>query len=252
VPGVIPVGRRPAAIAFGEGAIWVANYLSNSVSRIDPSTNKVVATISLDSNPSSIAAGQGSVFVASSLQDTTGRSGLRLQAVFVWLIDPDTNTVTATSRVGSIICQGVLAEGEEGGWVETGQLVARVEPATGKILSEFNPRVSLLGIMVGDGSVWVARVGLPARVLRLDAAGERIDAEIPVGNTREGLSVPTACPQIALATINGFLWVTNLDDGSISQIATVSNVVVDTFTVGKDLTGLALGQGGLWVTVDAP
>jgi YVTN family beta-propeller protein len=248
VPGVIPVGRRPAAIAFGEGAIWVANYLSNSVSRIDPSTNKVVATISLDSNPSSIAAGQGSVFVASALQDTTGG----LPVVFVWLIDPDTNTVTATSRVGSNICQGVVAEGEEGVWVETGQLVARMEPATGKILSEFNPQVSLLGITVGEGSVWVARVGLPARVLRLDAAGKRVEAEIPVGNTREGISVPTACPQIALATANGLLWVTNLDDGSISQIATVSNDVIDTFVVGKGLTGLALGQGGLWVTVDAP
>ena len=55
-----------------------------------------------------------------------------------------------------------------------------------------------------------------------------------------------------MATGNGSLWVTNVDDGSISQIATVSNDVVDSFVVGKGLTSLAIGQGGLWVTVDAP
>jgi YVTN family beta-propeller protein len=247
VTGVIPVGKRPVAIAFGEGAVWVANFLGNSVSRIDPATNKVVATIPLDTNPTSIAAGEGSVFVASALQIIVTEL---LPVVVVWLIDPDTNTVTATSRVAGA-CNGLVAEGEGAAWVATEQMVARVEPATGKILSEFNPGVAIFGITVGDGSVWVARAGLPARVLRLDAAGKRVQAEIPVGNTRV---TPTqlTCPHIALTTGNGSLWVTNVDDGSISQIATVSNDVVDSFVVGKGLTGLALGQGGLWVTVDAP
>jgi hypothetical protein len=173
--------------------------------------------------------------------------------VNVWRIDPDTNAVVATSRVvGS--CQGVVAEGEEGVWVETGQVVAQVEPATGKILSQFTPRVTLFGITVGEGSVWAARGGLPARVLRLDATGRRVEAEIPVGNTHVYTSGSSnvLCPYIALATGNGSLWVANVDDGSISQIAAVSNDVVDSFTVGKGLTGLALGQGALWVTVDAP
>jgi YVTN family beta-propeller protein len=248
VTGVIPVGKRPVAIAFGEGAVWVANFLGNSVSRIDPATNKVVATIPLDTNPTSIAAGEGSVFVASALEIIVS---LPSPQVIVWLIDPDNNTVTPTSRVNGA-CRGLVAEGEGSAWVSTGQVVARVEPATGKILSEFNPSATLLGITVGDGSVWVARGGLPARVLRLDAAGKAIQHEIPVGVTRPRGGGDVACPSIALTAGDGSLWVTNVDDGSISQIATVSNDVIDTFVVGKGLTGLALGQGGLWVTVDAP
>jgi YVTN family beta-propeller protein len=248
VTGRIHVGKRPAAIAFGDGAIWVANYLSNSVSRIDPATNKVVTTIPLDGNPSSIAAGHGAVFVASP-REVSVTPGVTTTGTIVWLVDPDTNTVTATSRlVGG--CPRVVAEGEEGVWVGTGQLVARVEPSTGMISSEFNPGI-FAGITVGDGSVWVARLGLPARVLRLDAARKAVVQEIPVGNTGIRPDEP-ACIIIPLTVGNGSLWVANLDDGSISQIATVSNDVVDAFAVGKGLTGLALGQGGLWVTVDAP
>jgi YVTN family beta-propeller protein len=246
VTGVIPVGKRPVAIAFGEGSIWVANFLGNSVSRIDPATNKIVATIPLDTSPTSIAAGEGSVFVASAEQVIVTEL---LPVVVVWLIDPDNNTVTATSRVNGA-CRGLVAEGDGAAWVTTEQVVARVEPATGKILSEFTPRAAIFGITVGHGSIWVARGGLPARVLRLDAAGERVEAEIPVGNSRPAMT--QSCPHIAMATGNGSVWVTNVDDGSISQIATVSNDVVDSFVVGKGLTGLVLGQGGLWVTVDAP
>ncbi len=245
VTGVIPVGKRPVAITFGEGAIWVANFLGNSVSRIDPATNRVVATIPLDASPTSIAAGAGSVFVASATQIIVTE---QIPQVIAWVIDPDTNAVTATSHlVGN--CNGLVAVGEGAAWVTTEQAVARVEPATGRILSNFTPGVAIFGITVGDGSVWVARAGLPGRVLRLDAAGERVEAEIPVGNSR--LTPRGPCPRIAMATGNGSLWVTNLDDGSISQIATISNDVVDSFVVGKGLTGLAEGQGGLWATVDA-
>jgi YVTN family beta-propeller protein len=247
VTGVIPVGKRPVAIAFGEGSIWVANFLGNSASRIEPATNEVTATISLDSNPTSIAAGGDSVFVVSAEEIIVTEP---TPVVNVWLIDPDTNAVAATSRIAST-CRGAVAEGDEGVWVTTGQNLVRMDPATGMITSEFTPGLSLHGVTLGDGSVWSASLGLPARVLRFDAAGERILEEIPVGTTRARPGGPS-CPIIPLAWGNGSLWVANVDDSSISQIAAISNDVVDTFPVGSTLTGLAVGQGGLWVTVDAP
>jgi DNA-binding beta-propeller fold protein YncE len=222
------------------------------VSRIDPATNEVTATIRLDGNPSSVAAGGGGVLVASALEIIASEP---FPQVVVWRIDPQSNTVTATSRIDAT-CQGLVAVGEGGGWVTTGQHIANVDPATGEVESEVNPGVSLHALAVGEGAVWSATLGLPARVLRFDGAGKRVEQEIPVGNSRGktlgGGGTPGTCPILPLAVGNGVLWVTNLDDGSISQIATLSNFVVDSFPGAKGLNGLALGQGGLWATVDAP
>jgi YVTN family beta-propeller protein len=60
----IPVGREPTDVAFGEGSVWVANYLEGTISRIDPATNSVVDTITVSKWPEHIAAGQGGVWVA--------------------------------------------------------------------------------------------------------------------------------------------------------------------------------------------
>ena len=39
------------SVAVGEGAVWVANELSATVSRIDPEKNEVVETIPLGNRP---------------------------------------------------------------------------------------------------------------------------------------------------------------------------------------------------------
>ncbi len=58
----IPVGHSPAAIAFGDGSVWVAES-GGTVSRIDPATRKVVGTIHLGNAPSGIAIGYGRIWV---------------------------------------------------------------------------------------------------------------------------------------------------------------------------------------------
>jgi YVTN family beta-propeller protein len=51
----IPVGRQPTTVVIGQGAVWVANKLDNSVSRIDPQTNRVVATLAADDGVADVA-----------------------------------------------------------------------------------------------------------------------------------------------------------------------------------------------------
>src|SRR6266581_9256028 len=48
----LPVGGEVAGLALGAGAAWVVNGRAGTVSRIDPSTNQVVATIHI-AEPSS-------------------------------------------------------------------------------------------------------------------------------------------------------------------------------------------------------
>ena len=51
----IPVGDGPSALAGGSGSVWVANTAAGTVSRIDPRTNDVVATIDVGNAPAGIA-----------------------------------------------------------------------------------------------------------------------------------------------------------------------------------------------------
>jgi len=61
----IEVGKTPRFIASGGGAVWTLNQGDGSVSRIDPATNKVVATIEVGvpGPGGDIAVGEGSVWV---------------------------------------------------------------------------------------------------------------------------------------------------------------------------------------------
>jgi YVTN family beta-propeller protein len=51
-------------VATGFGSVWVTNYDDGTVSRVDPATNEVVATIEVGRHPDHIAAGEGGVWVA--------------------------------------------------------------------------------------------------------------------------------------------------------------------------------------------
>lgn len=83
----VNVGSDPIPILYSNGSIWVGNFGSDSVSRIDPASNTVIATISsygFIQQPVSLAEDNfGNVWVAN------GNAG-------VARIDPATNTVTAS------------------------------------------------------------------------------------------------------------------------------------------------------------
>ena len=68
----ITVGDRPTAIAYGEGAVWVANGGDDTVSRIDPGGNSG-RTIPVGNEPAAVAVGAGAVWVANAGDGTVSR-----------------------------------------------------------------------------------------------------------------------------------------------------------------------------------
>jgi YVTN family beta-propeller protein len=86
----IPVGSGPTALAVDatERAVWVANFLDSTVSRIDPARARVVATIPVGSGPTAIAIGGDAVWVANEYSQTISR------------IDRQLDTVARPLRVG--------------------------------------------------------------------------------------------------------------------------------------------------------
>ena len=85
----IPVGTGPSGIAFGLGALWVANAADGTVSRVDPQSGTAVP-IQVGNDPTGVAvdAGARAVWVTNESDGTVSR------------IDAATGTVS-TIRVGN-------------------------------------------------------------------------------------------------------------------------------------------------------
>ncbi len=100
----IPVGGQPQFLAVGEGAVWVMNQLDGTISRVDPTTNTVVATVDFGEpiDGGDIAVGGGSVWVRGS-------------RTLLARIDPATNTIADRyiPRVGS----GSVAADDSAVWI---------------------------------------------------------------------------------------------------------------------------------------
>lgn len=82
----ITVAADPLYVAPGFGSVWVTSW-SGSVSRIDPATNTVTATIPLASGAGHIREGTRGMWVSS------GSQGV------IWLIDPQTNSAREVVRL---------------------------------------------------------------------------------------------------------------------------------------------------------
>ena len=65
---------------MGAGAVWVANGLDGTLSRIEPSAGRVVQTIRVGGRPVDLASGDGAIWVADSDRDAVveldSRSGV--------------------------------------------------------------------------------------------------------------------------------------------------------------------------------
>jgi YVTN family beta-propeller protein len=192
----ISVGRFPAAIAADDDAVWVANQLDRTVARIDPRTNQWVATIPVGTQPNSLAVGAGSAWVADSGDGTLSR------------VDPATNRVAATVKVAGHLL--AVAFGDGAVWVTgteadpnspatvatTGSAVYRIDPASMQVTGQTAIGDLPTGVAVADGKVWVAEGGT-VLLEEVDAATLHVDGAVTIGTTSWDV-----------ATTRDSLWVT--------------------------------------------
>jgi YVTN family beta-propeller protein len=248
----IKVGSAPYLIAVGEGSVWAVNRLSRSVSRIDPGTDRVVATIDLSGPgfPSSIVVGEGGVWVA-----VTAGFDPSIDPPAIHRIDPRTNRVVASIELGEVAAWPVLTSGEGAVWaIGYYGLLLRIDPGT-----NLKRRVATLGISgaaitFADGALWIA--GAHGGILRVDPATGSIEATVPGGGTpeedRPGNVIPGSRDLLLGMTFaDGIIWVTGKLNGTIDRIVANGNTALVPIKVGQTPTGVAVGYGSVWVTVDA-
>lgn len=127
---VFEIPGTPDWLAIDE-SVWVSNYPKNTVARLDPKTNKVLATIEVGSNPcAGLAIGFGSLWVP-----LCGRQALAR-------VDLKEGKVTATIPIGIAHSEGGLASGAGSIWLVTDKkgTLARLDPATNKSSRKFKSR----------------------------------------------------------------------------------------------------------------
>lgn len=228
------LGKTADWVVVTADAVWVGSTGPNAVHRIDPATNREVATVLLDGEPcAGITAGFKSLWVPLCATQTAPATLAR--------IDLASDTVTAVFRTGPAAAEGGIAAGGDSIWIvldKNGQL-ARIDPQNGDIRQvvrvppgSYNPHYS-------DGQVWVTRAD-GAEVTSVDAATGKVTTTVASGPG----------PRF-LTSGNGRIWTLNQGDGSLTRIDAGGAAPVKTVALGTPGHGgdIAFGGGLVWTTM---
>ena len=143
--GPVPGSSDVTAIAFGRGALWIAERFDQAVARVDPVTQAVLVSIPIGARePNAMTFGAGWLWIA----DEAGNK--------VWRIDPVRNEVYDTIPVG----RSPAAIAVEGGavWVANrgDGTVSRIDPKKGKVVASISVGKGVDQVAAGEGGVWVS------------------------------------------------------------------------------------------------
>ena len=151
-----------------------------------------------------------------------------------------TGKITATIPIGIGDSEGGIAIGAGSIWIMTDKkgTLARLDPATNKVVAEVEVSAGSYAVAFGEGAVWIT--GTEKNVLtRVDPQTNLVVETIPVGKAPRFLTVG-----------GGFVWTLNQTDGNVSKVDVKTNKVAATIEVGVPGPGgeIAYGEGSVWVT----
>ena len=268
----IAVGSNPGPVTAGNGSVWVGNLQDRTITRISLQDRTSNATISLGARtPTGLDFGAGALWVAHGLRGQLSR------------VDPRSNRVTRTIEVADPGSRrGAVTVGAGSVWVVYGDsTLARVNPQTMRVEGATFAGASPTGVVVANGSVWVANSGdgtvtrfvpqtlesgassRPIRVGRRPmgiAAGEGAIWVANAGDntvtridpfTKSTTTIRVGSGPTAVTVGGGVVWVANTAAGTVSRIDPVSNEVVSTIEVGNAPSGIVFSGDAVWVTVRA-
>ena len=229
VVATIPVGQGPITVLAAGDAIWVANYLGGSISRIDQASNQVTATVATGGKP----------------------VGLTAVGAILWVFNQSTATATLVDT-GTVNRVATVNTGVRAGWSTayagriwvsdfqggTKQLIA-IDPAQHAVVARVPTGTAPIAASFADGSGWVANTG-DASVTRFDPATGQVQATIavPGGNIGPLLATPSA------------IWVSVYGGAAVVRIDPTDNAVAATIKVGAHPQRMALVGTALWLVED--
>jgi virginiamycin B lyase len=228
---VIRLGKTADWVAITPDAVWAGSTGPNAVHRIDPRTNRLIATVELAGEPcSGLAVGFGSVWIPVCGKPST-----------LAKVDAARNVVSAVFEAGPAGPEGGVTVSTDSVWVITDKdgLLARIDPDTGAVrqtvrvpAGSYNPRFY-------EGRVWVTRAD-GAEITAVDAATGAV-----LGTTKTGPG-----PRF-LASGAGSIWTLNQGDGTLTRIDTHTRQATETIALGTPGHGgdITFAAGLIWTTM---
>jgi YVTN family beta-propeller protein len=236
VIATIPVGSNPELQILAAGSFWVSNTGDETVSRIDPVTNTVVATIPVGSrtdHPPVVAAFEDDVWVLNPQDRTLMR------------IDLATNTIATTISIGTgenaVTDPQRLAVSDGAIWVTDthNHQVARIDPQTQAVVALI-PDINLAHSIGATGdAVWVTAYGTK-EIVRIDPATNQVVARI----ASDELALD------AVYVIGDEVWAS--DPGHVVRIDPATNEVDTSITLPQEAYfeyggSIGVGDGSIWI-----
>ena len=266
ISAAVPVGTDPSGVAYGGGALWVANRSDGTVSRINLATHTVVDTIDVGTAPEALTVTAGDVWVANFSDNTVSQ------------INIATNKMVETITVGTR--PAAIGSGPSGVWVANSgdNTIQRINPFTGLPDKPIGVGDGPDGIAVDADSVWVAN-GRDGTVSWIDPkTGQDVTSPIRAGSGPKGIAVSGNDVWVAnelsqdvtrinrstgaaksivvgdgprsVVVADGAVWVSEEFNGVLSRIDPATDAI-RRFSIGSSPRGLAAAGGRVWVAAGA-
>ena len=227
--GSIGLSGSPTGVSVRDGMVWVTEVTDTGAQaeRINPQTNRAVATVPVGAFPVRVAVDGHAVWVTNFDDNTVSR------------INPATNTVVATVQVGAPppVFRG-LGAGQGAVWVTNGDnSVSRINTATNRVVATVHIDNCCDGeVAVDPNAVWISN-HITSSVTRINPHTNQVVATI---------EVPSA---FGIGVLGHAVWVVGTTDagGVLSQINSATNSLTRTIPLDGFLGALATGDGSVWV-----
>jgi YVTN family beta-propeller protein len=270
VVGDVRVGAQPRDVAVGAGGVWVANTGDETVTGIDPKTLQPFKTYGIGGAAIDIAIDGRTLWVATDGAGAVVRINTRSHAVetfgmpgggavdavavspgAVWVagvtiykLNPQTGAIVQKPPTDCCVPADVLVT-RHSIWTSAFRNAVRLSIRTLREQTSVQLGEGEQHFAYGYGAVWIAasrylqsEYRAQSHVWKLDETGDPL-AQTLVGDFA-----------VAIATGAGAVWTANHDSGTVSKVDPATGRLLATIHVGGEPSGIAVGDGRIWVTID--
>ena len=218
VLGRTQIGFGSCGLGYGAGSLWVEDTSSNTVSRVSATTAKRVKAIPVGTQPYDATFAFGSAWVTANGSGEVDR------------IDPARNRVSKRielpGAVGVVAAFGSI-------WATGSSGVVRIDPTTGRIVATI-PLANAAWTAASDDAVWVTA---GSGVTRIDPETNRTGARVALGTIYLGDP----------AVVGGKLWVPKVRANTVAIVDPSTNAVAQTVKVGLGPFVVSEVNGEAWI-----